>query len=128
MQELAGGYEASLEATARRYIAALRQPAALLILGIRQKPTQYGSEARPQLRVQSTLTNGDWPFIPRYKSASEHGPFGRALMGEVVHEMTSIADIVRSSEQVEVNARLYPFWAEGELQQRVIALLRRPRR
>ena len=124
--ELADEYEASLEATARRYVAVRKAATALLILRPVQKPTQYGSDAQAQLRVTATATTGAWPFIPRFKSVQPDGPFARALDGELVHEMALLTDVFKAPQPVEVSAQLFPYRSAGQLEMRVLALLRRP--
>jgi hypothetical protein len=96
-----------------------------VIFRVAQKPSEYGTAAPPRLRVASTLTSGRWPFIAPHKSADPHGPFGRALQGDVVHEMAQIDDIFTSAQPVEVCAQLYPYRAGGDLVPRVLALIRR---
>lgn len=123
---LAERYEASLEATARRFVAAQSEPSALVILQVVQKPTERGSRALAKLRVTSSLATGSWPFIPLHKSVQVGSPFDRALQGELVHEMAVIKDLFKTPQHVEVSAELFPWRLAGQLEPRVMALLRRP--
>lgn len=127
VEEFAQRYDASLEATAHRYVEASRSDLILMVLEPMLKPVERGARgAEPALRVASVHSNGQWPFIPRYKSSPEDGPLGRALQGEMVHERTDIKGLSRSPiEDVEISARLYPYFdGDGNDRPRVIALLR----
>lgn len=126
LEMLADIYGASLEATARRMVGRGGEPQALVVLRSMQAPAQRGTDAPAKLRVASAVTFGDWPFIPRYKSTGPETPFGRALLGEDVHEMAVVLAPFGSPIEVEVAARAYPYQAGGERIERVIALLRRP--
>lgn len=122
-------YEASLEATARRFVLSQPEPSAFVVFRPAQKPSEYGSDAPAQLRVTaSTISGGGWPFIPRHKSVQVGGPFERALQGELVHEMAMINDIFPTPQHVEVSAQLFPYRRAGQMEMRVLALLRRPTR
>lgn len=125
VQDLAAAYEASLEATARRFVSVSNEDTALVILEVGQKPRERGTVAPDKLRVASTLTTGPWPYIPKHKSAAPDGPFDRALQGEVVNEMATISDIFHTPQHVEISAQLYPYRAGGDLVPRVLAMLRR---
>lgn len=127
LEELSDRYDASLEATARRFVALTPEATALVIFRLTQSPRERHTTAEPRLRVVTTSTTGTWPFIPTHKSANDHSPFMRALWGEAVHEMTQINDIMSSPELVEVSARAYPYFHNGERVDRVLALMRRPR-
>lgn len=122
---LATRYEASLEATARRFIAAQTDATALVILQVVQKPREFGTLAPEKLRVTSSHVSGSWPFLLRHKSANADGPFDRALQGELVHEMTVIDDLFASPVEVEVSAEACYYSAGGDVRPRVMALLRR---
>lgn len=128
LENLGARYGASLEATARRLVALHSEPVALVILRVMQSPREYGTDLPERLRVASRSTSGDWPFIPVHKSTDDHSPFTRALYGEVVHEMAVIDDIFTSPQRVEIAARAYPYFIDGERVDRVIALMRQPRR
>jgi len=128
LEDLGARYGASLEATARRLVALHPEPVALVILRVMQSPREYGSDLPERLRVASRLTSGNWPFIPVHKSTDDQSPFTRALYGEVVHEMAVIDDVFASPQRVEVAARAYPYFIDGERVDRVIALMRQTRR
>ena len=128
LEDLGARYGASLEATARRLVALHPEPIALVIFRVMQSPREYGTDVPERLRVASRLTSGDWPFIPMQKSTDDHSPFTRALYGEVVHEMAVIDDVFTSPQRVEIAARAYPYFIDGERVDRVIALMRQPRR
>lgn len=130
VEELAQRYDASLEATAHRYVEVSASDLLLMVLEPMLKPVERGARsAEPALRVASVHSNGDWPFIPRYKSSPVDGPLGRALEGEIVHERTDIEGLSRSTiEDVELSARLYPYVDDdGNDHRRIIALLRSTR-
>ena len=128
LEHLGARYGASLEATARRLVALHPEPVALVIFRLMQSPRERGTDLPKRLRVASRLTSDGWPFIPLHKSTGDGSPFTRALFGEVVHEMVVIDDVFTSPLRVEVAARAYPYFVDGARVDRVIALLRQPRR
>lgn len=92
--DLAERYQASIEATALRYVE-LRPAATLLIVlapGLR-KEERGTPGAVPKLRVRYSRTSGRWPFVPQNKSAAEGGVLHRALLGELIHEPANLDDI-----------------------------------
>lgn len=126
LEWLASAYGASLEATARRYVQCWPEAAALLVLHNTQSPRERGSDAPERLRVAYRTTVGDWPFIPPHKSVSASSPFGRALLGEPVHERALVSEPLLTPLRVDVAARAYPYVSGGRPVNRVIALLRQP--
>jgi hypothetical protein len=128
LSELADGYDASLHATAYRFVRFWPEDTLLVLLepGLR-KEEQGRHDATEKLRVRSVSWSGDqWPWVPRNKSAAADGPLVRALAGEVVHERTTLADLgVDDDRPLELSAQLMPYLnGEGQLRQRVFALYR----
>lgn len=126
LEHLAHRYDASLEATGRRYVAARPEPAALLVLSVRQKPTEPSSPAPPRLRVDYALCQGDWPYFLPSKSVAPGDPMDRAADGEPVAERCTITGICVEPVLVDVHARLCPIVVDGTSRTRVVALLRQP--
>jgi hypothetical protein len=122
-EDLAEGYQASIEASALRSVDLWKEPAMLLVFRHRHKPAERGREhlCEPQLRLDYAHSQGEWPYLRHHKSVSAESAFGRAHAGELVSQVTELEDLC--SEElgpVEVHARRYG--ADG----RVLALVRRP--
>lgn len=119
-------YEASLEASGHRMVDLAPYPTLFIVLEVNLKPSQrFDTEAEPMLRVRTARSRGGWPFIPPHKSVSDESPFGRALLGEIVHEHTILDELIpQPLSDVEISARLVP--RNGHA--RVLALCRRNRR
>lgn len=129
VQSLAERYEGSLEATARRFVDLWPEPALLVVLELRTKPSERGDpDAEPRLRVAYAHGKGSWPFIPRYKSVGDGSLLARALYGEVVQGPSNLDGLVAEDGVAgELSARLFPHAdADGLWHHRVIALYRRP--
>jgi hypothetical protein len=121
VQHLSDQFEASIEATARRAVSLARCPAMLIVLSERHKPAEEGREDElpPKLRVDYSVSQGDWPFVLRHKSASSEG-LARTLKGEIVSEEGSIDELCAAGAgDVRISARR--FGREG----RVLALIER---
>lgn len=127
--ELANTYEASVAATGLRLVRFWPEPTLLLTLepGVR-KSERHDPTATAKLRVRSSASSGPWPFVPRNKSAAVGGPLHRALLGEVVEESSTLADlVVDSGPPVQLSARVFPYRDQyGRSCDRVLALYRRP--
>jgi hypothetical protein len=123
VEDLADRYDASLEATARHVVLLHPEPTMLIALEPACKPSEPYAE--PALRVQWAHPNGRWPFVPKHKSVPDDSPFGRALQGEPVDEVTSLATLISpAAERVRVSAGLYPYTDDrGEQHMRVLALI-----
>jgi hypothetical protein len=126
--ELADAYEASIHATAYRFVRFWPEDTLLVLLepGLR-KEEQGRVDAMEKLRVRSTSCSGeDWPWVPRNKSAAADGPLARALAGELVHDRTTLRELGLDDDRpLEVSAQLMPYLdGQGALRQRVFALLR----
>lgn len=119
MFEVADSYEASLEATARRYVALSPSPAALLSL----KPATSKRNPVPVLRVANRALSGAWPFIPVNKSVPEGHPLSEAQHGVAVDEVTELECLTGVDSPVQLSARLCPYFDnEGEQIMRVLAI------
>jgi hypothetical protein len=122
--ELADRYEASIEATALRYVQLRPRHSLLVVLtpGLR-KAERLDPAARPKLRVAYSSAQGAWPFVPRNKSAGDGGPLHRALLGEFVDEIATMADLGLDGPCVRLSARRFPrLDSGGVLRERVMAL------
>jgi hypothetical protein len=122
---LAKTYDASLHATALRTVQLSDCPVLMIILepGFRRSERSR-LDAVPKLRVTSSISRGDFPFIPRNKSASQVGALHRALHGEDVEGTASLLDELSiPGDRLHVSARLFPYADEhGEFHKRVMAL------
>lgn len=124
VEELADDYQASIEATALRFVDLWPEPALVLVFRERHKPSERGRETQcePKLRLDYSFGSGEWPFLRRHKSVAPDSPIARASMGEVVAETTSLGDLAaEDAGPVTVHARRYG--KNG----RVLALVRSPR-
>ena len=125
VEELAEHYDASLGATALRAVSLASTDTLLICVEPGTKPTQ--SDAEPLPRVRWSSTNGDWPFIPRFKSIPDHSPIHRALQGELVDETNDLIGLTGSPiDNVDISCRLYPYVDHhGEIHHRVLCLATR---
>lgn len=121
-EQLAGRYDASVEATARRLVS-LRGPAMLLALEPARRPRAPSEE--PKLRVQWVHLNGDWPFVPRHKSVTADSVLALPLVGDRVEETGTLTGLTAAPLQdVRVSAALYPYTdGDGTVHARVLALI-----
>lgn len=121
VEELAWAFDASIEASARRAISLHPEPALLLVLSERHKPSESGREQElpKKLRLDYSVSQGGWPFLLRHKSASVEG-LARTLEGEILDEEGSIDELSSTPiGPVKLNAKRY-----GK-QGRVLAMVRR---
>ena len=127
VEELADRYLASLEATAHRVIDLSERPALMIVLEEMNKPADRADPiAEPQLRVSYAFGKGDWPYIPRWKSADPAGPLVSALAGEVLDQAADLSELTaHANTEVQMSAKLYPYRDDqGTLHRRVIAICR----
>jgi hypothetical protein len=70
IKDLAGAYDASIEATAVRSVDLWPDDALLLVLRVAHKPVEAGREheLEPKLRLAWAHGKGGWPFMLRHKS------------------------------------------------------------
>lgn len=122
VEDLAEYYDASLGATALRAVSLAARDTLLICLEPGTKPTQ--PDAEPLLRIRWSSRNGDWPFIPRFKSIPDHSPIHRALQGELVDESTDLIGLTgRPISNVDISCRLYPYVDHhGETHHRILCL------
>ncbi|MHB8341427.1 MAG: ImmA/IrrE family metallo-endopeptidase, partial [Mycobacteriales bacterium] len=119
ISEVADAYEASLEATARRYVALAPGPAILITL----KPATSKANSRPTLRVANRTFTGDWPYIPINKSVPDDHPLGMAAREVAVDEVTDLCCLTGTPSPVTLSARLCPYYDnQGRQIMRVLAL------
>jgi hypothetical protein len=117
--EIADRYEASLEATARRYVALSDEPTILITL----KPGTSGSDATPRLRVVNRTQSGAWPYVPINKSVPADHPLAEAAHGAVIDEAADLSCLTGHPLVVRLSARPYPYYDdEGRQVMRVLAL------
>lgn len=125
--ELADTYEASVQATAYRYLRYWPEPLLLLVLEPGLRKSEYNDpEAKPRLRVKSVHARGRWPFIPLNKSAADDGILARAANGELVVERADLSDLqVATDGRMEVSARPFTYYdSDGGAHERVMAMYR----
>jgi hypothetical protein len=120
VEELAWTFDASIEASARRAVKLHTEPALLLVLSERHKPSEAGREQElpRKLRLDYSVRQGAWPFLLAHKSASAEG-LARTLEGEILDEDGSIDELSSDTiGPVRLSAKRY-----GK-QGRVLALVR----
>ncbi|HEY8548302.1 MAG TPA: ImmA/IrrE family metallo-endopeptidase [Acidimicrobiales bacterium] len=125
LERLAQRYEASLEATARRYVDARPEPTALLLLSVRHRPSDRRNLQPPRLRVDYAHCKGEWPYFLPSKSVTTGDPLDRAAGGEDISERCTFSGICDRPVTVDIEARYCPIVVDGEERRRVVALLRR---
>ena len=127
VEALANRYDAGIHASANRFVQLWPEPALLVVLETCNKPRDVIG-AEPRLRVQASWAQPSdfWPWVPRWKSASDHGALARVWAGEVAREAASLDELgLEDPGALEVSARSFTYRADGELRQRVFALYRR---
>ena len=129
IEDLTLKYDASLEATAHRFVALSPDDCLLVVLEPMLKPADSAdASAGPRLRVVYSAHRGRWPYVPRYKSAASRSKLCSALEGEIVDARAEGLDglVPEFSAPVELSARLMPYHdSEGLEHRRVLALYRR---
>lgn len=127
LEELADSYDASLEATAHRIVDFWPEDVAFFSLELRKKPRDRPGAA-PALRVNTMRGNRAFPWVPRHKSVNL-GSLAYVVEGEIIDErLASIELLGRHLGPGHLVAKPYPFIdQEGNMRQRVLALLRRTR-
>jgi hypothetical protein len=110
VEALAASYEASIEATALRAVDLDADPAMLLVFRLAHKPSEHGreDECEPRLRLSWAHAQGNWPYMPKYKSADDGSPFMRAYEGEVIDEVGTLGELSGADRgRVVISARRY---------------------
>jgi hypothetical protein len=121
-------YRASIQATAYRYGGFWPEPTLIITLepGVRKaEEGQIGAEER--LRVVSAWSaSGQWPFVPRNKSAADDGVLVRAWRGESINEPASLTELgAQGPTHLRVAARAFRFRDQaGRLRTRILAMYR----
>jgi len=121
VEDLAEIYDASIEATALRVVDLCDEPALMLSLSRRHKPTERGKEeaCEPKLRLDWAHATGAWPYARRHKSVEDDSVFARAYAGELINERGGLGDLTSEDmPPLEIHARRYG--SKG----RVLALVR----
>lgn len=120
LEEVGNLYEASLEATARRFVRLSASPAFFVRLQFDTSKTN----PHPELRVR----HASWSphlniFIPPKKSVPRTHPIFRATEGELVDEVADMT-CLRAPGHFRVSARPYPYFdtQKGEDVLRVLAV------
>jgi hypothetical protein len=126
VEAISDRYDGSIEAAAHRFVNLWPEDVVLLVLepGLRKEELSDPA-AEEKLRVRSVHANGRWPFIPRNKSAPSEGPLERAFNGELIDERSTLEGICAGTTSVDVSARLFPYWRDGDRIDRVFGLYRR---
>ena len=110
VERLAAEYEASVQATAQRFVDFWPRPALLMVFERRHKPAERGREelCEPKLRLEWTRKGGAWPFMKRHKSVDDDSALGRAWFGEYVDETVALDEVFAESVgKLSVSARRY---------------------
>jgi hypothetical protein len=124
LEDLADSYDASLEATAHRIVDFWPEDLAFFSLELRNKPRDRPG-APPALRVNTMRGNGAFPWVPRHKSI-DLGSLAEVVEGEIIDERLQCVELLGHNLGTgHLVAKPYPFIdAEGNMRQRVLALLR----
>jgi IrrE N-terminal-like domain len=110
VEALADRYQASITATAVHVVSLCPVDARLVVLSLSTKPSQRElPDADPVLRVQWSVGCGEWPFIPRYKSAQPTGLLMRAFCGEPVDQFSTLGELCTLDERLFLSARSYTY-------------------
>ena len=138
--QLAEDFEASIEATAIAWAALDLWPAAVVFLEERIKPSQTWRQHQmalptmeeemrlePELRVElACLPPSFSVFIPKHKSVGRDGPIYAALATEGGVTGRDVLALRQGELEVDAEAVYAPYRKDGNLQQRVVCLIRRP--
>lgn len=125
--DLSDKYDASIQATAHRFVAMWPEPALLVLLEPGLKPRDEAT-AVPKLRVVWARAEPEqaWPYVPPHKSASDDGPLTQALSGELVDAPATLEELSCAEHGLEVSARLFQYRnGDGDLVPQVLAMYRR---
>lgn len=129
IEALSDKYDASLEATSHRFVDLWPEPALLVALELRNKPSEKTVRgAEPKLRVNYARASGDWPFVPRHKSARDPSLLFEALTSGKAQGHSDLDGLaLPPREQVECIAVSRAFAdANGAIRDRVLAIYRQP--
>ena len=110
VEELAGAYIASIQATARRVVDVAAAPLAMMVFDFSHKPQERGREhlVDPKVRLRYAHSRGSLPFPLRHKSAAHGSPIHRAWQHELVDEAADVDDYFADSlGPVWLSARRY---------------------
>jgi hypothetical protein len=110
VEELAGRYQASLQATAIRTVSVSPSPRLLLVFKLTHKPTEAGREGvcPPKVRLQWKVSQGRWPFALPHKSVSTSSPIAQAWNGDAVDVRADLDELFNQPiGNVSVSARRY---------------------
>jgi IrrE N-terminal-like domain len=126
VEDLCDRYDASLEATAHRFVSLWPEDVLLVVFEHGTKPRDR-PDAPHRLRVVSARGKGRWPFIPPYKSLPDDHPISAVLAGDPMDGTGMLAGLSQQlSEPVDLSARLYPYYDhDGSYRMRVLTLARR---
>ncbi len=119
VEELAGEYCASVQATAVRQITLSPTPVALLVFRMGHRAADRGRESvvEAKLRLQWVARTGPWPFFRRNKSVELTSTIGAAWAGEPVAAAGEVTELCGGS--------LGTVWIEAKRYgDNVLALLR----
>ncbi len=122
-------YDASLQATAHRFVELWPENVMFIVAEVQTKPSERSSPfAEPILRISYARKRGAWPFVRRFKSVANGDPLMRALEGELVDEPCELGNFCADTvPNVFLSARLCPYTdQQGVRHARVLALYRRP--
>jgi hypothetical protein len=130
IEDLAERYDASFEATARRFVDRWPEPALLAVLEVRNKPADRRAPgAKPKLRVVYGHASGPWPFIPTHKSVTDESALYRVTLGQRFQGPSDLEGLATIGYRLEVSADDRSFVdPDGVLHDRVIAVFRAPGR
>lgn len=122
VEELAGAFDASLEASARRLVTLWERPALFVQFEYRTAPREPAGAA-PKLRVEAFHAQGPWPHIPKHKSLDSTHPAYEALTGNDITIIDSLDSLSKKRlGDLQIHVRSYPWTNEGTHHDRVMLL------
>ena len=129
VEDLAGTFQASLEAAANRVVELWPEETLLIVAETKTKPSEKDNPAAiPKLRVNYSQTKGTWPFIRRHKGIPEEWAEPLLAGGVVNARDVCMSEVCAGKvEGLDLSACLVPYTdQEGVIHDRALMLLRRP--
>jgi Zn-dependent peptidase ImmA (M78 family) len=130
ISELADRYDASLEATANRFVDLWPADVLLVVLERMSKLTERRvMRAQVRFRVRYARAKGDWPYVPKFKSIRDASLLSETVLGGGGRGISSLDELVPGNHE-RLEFSVAPTWftgVGGNHRERALVLFRRRR-